>query len=77
MFKGSIGLLLSFVRRRIKTIKAHTTTYFNGCATVVDPTETFGSITGQLPLEGMTLNENHSGESTAMDLHEDVTVPTE
>jgi hypothetical protein len=45
--------------------------------TVVDPTETFGSITGQLPLEGMTLDKNHSGEPTAMDLHKDVTVPTE
>ena len=45
--------------------------------TVADPTKTFGSITGQLPLEGMTLDENPSGESTAMDLKEDVTVPTE
>jgi len=45
--------------------------------TVADPTETFGSITGQLPLEGMTLDENPSGESTAMDLKEDMIVPTE
>jgi len=45
--------------------------------TVVGPTKTFGSITGQLPLEGMTLNKNPSGESTAMDLKEDVTVPAE
>jgi len=45
--------------------------------TVADPTETFGSIMGQLPLEGMTLNENPSIESTTMDLNEDITVPAE
>src|ERR1700676_967960 len=43
--------------------------------TVADPTETFGSIMGQLPLEGMTLNTNPSDESTARVLHEDITVP--
>jgi hypothetical protein len=45
--------------------------------TVADPTKIFSRITGQLPLEGMTLDENPSSESTAMDLKEDVTVPTE
>jgi hypothetical protein len=45
--------------------------------TVADPTKTFGSIMGQLPLEGMTLDTNPSDESTAMVLHEDVIVPTE
>jgi hypothetical protein len=45
--------------------------------TVVDTTETFSSIIGQLPLEGMTLNTNPSDESTTMVLHEDVTVPAE
>ena len=45
--------------------------------TVADPTETFSSIMGQLPLEAMTLDKNPSGESTTMDLKEDVTVPTE
>jgi len=45
--------------------------------TVADPTETFGSIMGQLPLEGMTLNTNPSDESTARVLHKDVTVPAE
>jgi hypothetical protein len=43
--------------------------------TVVNTTETLGSIMGQLPLEGMTLDINPSDESTAMVLHEDVTVP--
>jgi hypothetical protein len=33
------------------------------------PTETFSSIMGQLPLEGMTLNTNPSDESTTMVLH--------
>ena len=45
--------------------------------TVADPTETLSSIMGQLPLEGMTLDTNPSDESTAMVLHEDVTVPAE
>jgi hypothetical protein len=45
--------------------------------TVTNPTETFGSIMGQLPLEGMTLNTNPSNESTTMVFHEDVTVPAE
>jgi len=43
--------------------------------TVANSTETFGSIMGQLPLEGMTLNTNPSNEPTAMVLHEDVIVP--
>ena len=44
--------------------------------TVTDSTKMFSSITGQLPLEGMTLNTNPSDESTTMVLHEDVIVPT-
>jgi hypothetical protein len=43
--------------------------------TVIDTPETFGSIMGQLPLEGMTLNTNPSDESTTTVLHKDVTVP--
>jgi hypothetical protein len=45
--------------------------------TVTDPTKMFGSIMGQLPLEGMTLDTNPSDEPTAMVLHEDVIVPIE
>ena len=45
--------------------------------TVADPTKMFGSIMGQLPLEGMTLNTNPSDEPTAMVLHEDIIVPIE
>ena len=45
--------------------------------TVVDTTETFGSIVGQLPIEGMTLDTSPSDESTTMVLHKDVTVPAE
>jgi len=43
--------------------------------TVADTTKTFGSIMGQLPLEGMTLDTNPSDESTTMVLHEGITVP--
>jgi len=45
--------------------------------TVLDTTETFGSIVGQLPIEGMTLDTSPSDESTTMVLHKDVTVPAE
>ena len=45
--------------------------------TVAGPTKTFGSIMGQLPIKGITLNRNPSGESTTMDLQEDITAPAE
>jgi hypothetical protein len=44
--------------------------------TVMGPTKTFGSLMGHLPIEGMTLDENPSDESIAMDLKEDTNVPT-
>jgi hypothetical protein len=45
--------------------------------TVIGPTEMFNSIMGQLPLEGITLNENPSSEATTIDPKEDVAVPAE
>jgi len=44
--------------------------------TVANSTETFSSIMGQLPIEGMTLDTNPSDEPTAMVLHEDIIVPS-